>query len=80
MATHSNILAWKISWTGDPTGLQSVGSQRVGQDRATNTFTSECVERRKQGRNLNYAVRLNIANEESCRAKPAVPELRLKTC
>ena len=29
MATHSNILAWKISWTQDPGGLQFMGSQRV---------------------------------------------------
>ena len=30
MATHSSILAWKISWTKQPGGLQSMGSQRVG--------------------------------------------------
>ena len=29
MATHSSILAWKIPWTEDPGGLQSMGSQRV---------------------------------------------------
>ena len=32
MATHSSILAWKISWTEEPDGLQSMGSQRVGRD------------------------------------------------
>ena len=32
MATHSSILAWRIPWTGEPGGLQSMGSQRVGQD------------------------------------------------
>ena len=37
MATHSSILAWKIPWTEEPGGLQSIGSQRVGCDRATNT-------------------------------------------
>ena len=31
MAPHSSILAWKISWTEEPGGLQSMGSQRVGQ-------------------------------------------------
>ena len=36
MATHSSILAWKISWTKEPGGLQSMGSQRVGHDWATN--------------------------------------------
>ena len=32
MATHSNILAWRIPWTEEPDGLQSIGSQRVGHD------------------------------------------------
>ena len=31
MVTHSSILAWKIPWTEEPGGLQSVGSQRVTQ-------------------------------------------------
>ena len=30
MATHSGILAWRIPWTEEPGGLQSMGSQRVG--------------------------------------------------
>ena len=30
MATHSSILAWRISWTEEPGRLQSMGSQRVG--------------------------------------------------
>ena len=34
MATHSSILAWRILWTEEPGGLQSMGSQRVGHDRA----------------------------------------------
>ena len=32
MATHSSILAWRISWTEEPGRLQSTGSQRVGHD------------------------------------------------
>ena len=31
-ATHSSILAWRIPWTEEPCGLQSMGSQRVGHD------------------------------------------------
>ena len=38
MAIHSSILAWKIPWTEEPGGLQSVGSPRVGHW-MTNTFT-----------------------------------------
>ena len=32
MATHSSILAWEIPWAEELGGLQSMGSQRVGQD------------------------------------------------
>ena len=32
MAAHSSILAWRIPWTEEPSGLQSMGSQRVGYD------------------------------------------------
>ena len=35
MAIHSSILAWKIPWTEETGGLQSMGSQRVGHDLAT---------------------------------------------
>ena len=37
MATHSNIMAWRTPWTEEPGRLQSMGSQRVGHDFATNT-------------------------------------------
>ena len=39
MATHSSSLAWRIPRTEEPGRLQSTGSQRVGHDWATNTFT-----------------------------------------
>jgi len=32
MENHSSILAWRIPWTEEPGGLQSMGSQRVGHD------------------------------------------------
>ena len=35
MAPHSSTLAWKIPWTEEPGGLQSMGSLRVRHDRAT---------------------------------------------
>ena len=37
MATQPSILAWRIPWTEEPGGLQSMESQRVRQDRETNT-------------------------------------------
>ena len=41
MATHFSILAWKIPWAEEPAGLQSIGLQRVGHDRA-NEHEHEC--------------------------------------
>ena len=32
MATHSSVLAWEISWTEEPAGLQSTELQRIGHD------------------------------------------------
>ena len=39
MATYSSILAWRISWTEEPGGLQSRGSQIVVHDWVTNKDT-----------------------------------------
>ena len=39
MATHSSVLAWRIPWTEKPGRLQSMGSQRVGHNWVTNTYT-----------------------------------------
>ena len=49
MATHSGILAWEIPWTEEPGGLQSMGSQRVRQDLAT--------EQRQQGAKILHIAR-----------------------
>ena len=35
MATHSSFLAWRIPWTEEPGGLQSIESQRVGMTEST---------------------------------------------
>ena len=39
MASHSRTLAWRIPWSEEPGGLQSMGSQRVGWDRTADTLT-----------------------------------------
>ena len=39
MAIHSSILAWRVPWTEEHGGLQSMGSQRVGGGWVTDTFT-----------------------------------------
>ena len=43
MATDSSILAWRIPWIEDPGGLQVLGSQRVGHDWVTRSFTSSLI-------------------------------------
>ena len=40
MATHSTILAWRISWTEEPGGLQSMGQQRVGYEGTTHVYNN----------------------------------------
>ena len=50
IATHSSTLAWRIPWTEEPGGLQSMGSQRVGHDwkpsmQAKCTLTAEALLR-----------------------------------
>ena len=42
MATLSSVLAWRIPWTEKLGGLQSMGSQRVRHDWATNTYLGFC--------------------------------------
>ena len=42
MATHSGIVAWRIPWTEEPGGLQSMGSQKVRHNWATNTLL--CID------------------------------------
>ena len=43
MATHASILAWRIPWTVEPGGLQSMGSERIGHNWSdlAHTHTSE---------------------------------------
>ena len=43
MATHSSILAWIIPWTEEPSGLQSMGWQRVWHNWASNTHSLICI-------------------------------------
>ena len=59
MAAHSNTLAWKLPWTKEPEGLQSMGLRRVGHDRVTslsrigegngNPFQCSCLENPRDG-------------------------------
>ena len=52
VATHSSILAWKSLWTEEPSGLQSMGSQRVGHNLATKHNTANAGDTRELGLSL----------------------------
>ena len=45
VATHSGILAWRIPWSEEPDGLQSLQSKRIGLDWVTNTHTMSSLEK-----------------------------------
>ena len=69
MTTHSSILAWRIPWTEEPEGLQSMGSQRVGHNWETKHGTSVTI--------LQY---INTSNERTVhlKLKQCCMTLRLK--
>ena len=48
MATDSSNLAWKIPWTEEPGGLQSMGLQRVRHNLATNTLSQGQLWKKKK--------------------------------
>ena len=50
MATHSSVLAWRIPGTGEPGGLQSMGSHRVGHDWSDLAAASPSDRGRKKGK------------------------------
>ena len=66
MATHSSILAWRIPWTEEPGGLQSMGLQRAGHDWAT--FTSLHIPRKKRKTDMvdSYQYQPWCAPSRSC--------------
>ena len=71
MAAHSSILAWKILWTEEPGGLQSLGSQRVRHDWATehmhNSCPSQATDRAAQCADTDSAFsqcRINTENQD----------------
>ena len=43
-ATHSSVLVWEIPWTEEPSGLQSMRSQRVRHDLATNQQQQQYIK------------------------------------
>ena len=63
MATHSNILAWKILWTEETGRLQSIGLQRVGHNQVHTLSTSDHDNDGGVSTSRNYCIRLLITAE-----------------
>ena len=73
MATRSSILAWKIPWTEDPGGLQSMGPQRVGHDWATE-HTSLMIKGMQSKTTLKYLLKpMKIATIKKKKMKLGLP-------
>ena len=62
MATHSNVLAWKIPWTEEPSRLQSLGSQRIRHGAHTHTRTINSKIPKKESKSSHE---LNISPGEA---------------
>ena len=85
MATHSSILAWRISWTEEPGGLQSMGSQRVGHDWATNTHTDTHISNKEAVSLPNKYIKINngralfLTHYSTSMARTALPHESTKS-
>ena len=69
MATHSNILAWRIPGTEQPGGLWSMGSHRVRHDWSDLAAAEQLTELRKPIYSLDYQVIVKGNNSEKARQK-----------
>ena len=54
MATHSSILAWEITWTEEPCGLQSMGSQRVRHNNLVTKHQQQQQSARYKRQEVNF--------------------------
>ena len=59
MATHSNVLAWRIPGTGEPGGLPSMGSHKVGYDWSDLAAAAAAYPKKQQLNEKNISVHLN---------------------
>ena len=66
MATHSSTLAWKIPWTEEPGGLQSLGLQRVGHDWATSLSVTMIILNSFSGRLPIFSSFVRFGGQLSC--------------
>ena len=84
MATHSSVLAWRIPGTGEPVGLPSVGSHRVGHDSRDLAAAAASILKQKKISLLSgypsHGIYLahNLTQEQMKASSPPLLFLRLK--
>ena len=66
MATHSSILAWKISWTEEPGGLQSMGLQELDSTERLNRHAYRCLICRELRLGLAAQLELGVYPMSTC--------------
>ena len=74
-ATHSSILAWRIPWTEDPEGLQSIGSQRVGHDWSDGAHTHSYIYTQKHTHIHIYITECAVHLKLTQHCKPIIFQL-----
>ena len=78
MATHSRVLAWRIPGTGEPGGLQSIGSHRVRHDWSDLAAAAEGVHKFTSVFSIKYCsphLCLMLPNEQNCSGQHATMQL-----
>ena len=76
MATHSSILAWRISSTEEPGGPQPMGSQRVWRDWATNTHKLICLYFKKINKKGSGLIHVDVLQKPSQYCKVTILQLK----
>ena len=74
MATHSSVLAWRIPGTGEPGGLPSMGSHRVGHDRSDLAAAAAAAAAVSKKATLFFVIFLCKASQ--LRNEPAIKKLQ----
>ena len=76
MATYSSTLAWRIPWTEEPGGLQSMGSQRFGQDWVTSLSLLDLISLLFSGLQVVLVVKIPPASAGNIRHVGLIPASR----
>ena len=75
MAPHSSTLAWRIPWTEEPGGLQSLGSQRVRHGLQQQLFTDTTTKESIPQNSYQIQRNLNMYKQDSAAQGPAVERI-----